>query len=346
MSKWCSCAPATRGSFAFMPGDQDRFVVAPVIDSDHDGLFDRNDPRPTAPLITSLDTPILVDLARALNTIQGEAAWDGVAIPDCVPTGAELATFAVANGNHMGVMCGDGNFRHTGALLGRGERWTQPRADGVPDLGDLVVVAKGAPPHETEPSMPDLSQRSPTPDEVIAKIEEEEAKFDVDELPLLHMKIKWSGDTPYRDPRRFVLVRHEDVTGMSGTGVVAQGVEWSDGNVNLRWLGDHPTSVGTYDRGMESVEHLHCHGGKTSIVWIDDANGDQLDDDDIPHLKPVDLDEERAKAAAEEEIFRLRDQVARGEWFVSCPKCGGTPTSGHLASCQWCPIDTEELLGE
>ena len=67
--------------------------------------------------------------------------------------------------------------------------------------------------------------------------------------------------------RMFTLVRDEDVTGVSGTGVVAEGIEFSGGVVALRWLSDWPTSVVFHERGMESVEAVHGHGGKTRIVW-------------------------------------------------------------------------------
>lgn len=70
-------------------------------------------------------------------------------------------------------------------------------------------------------------------------------------------------------PRTFVLVRDEDVTGVSGTGVVAEGVEFSDGVVALRWTSDWPTSVVFHERGMASVEAVHGHGGRTRIVWVD-----------------------------------------------------------------------------
>lgn len=68
-------------------------------------------------------------------------------------------------------------------------------------------------------------------------------------------------------PRAFVLVRDTDVTGISGTGVVAQGVEFADGTVALRWLSDWPTSVVFHDRGIAAVEAVHGHGGATRIVW-------------------------------------------------------------------------------
>lgn len=69
--------------------------------------------------------------------------------------------------------------------------------------------------------------------------------------------------------RRFVLQRDEDETGVSGTGVVAEGVEFSNGVVALHWTSDFPTSVVFHHRGMESVEHVHGHSGKTKILWLD-----------------------------------------------------------------------------
>lgn len=68
-------------------------------------------------------------------------------------------------------------------------------------------------------------------------------------------------------PRAFELHRDVDETGVSGTGVVAEGVEFSDGTVALRWLSEWPTSVVFHDRGMEAVEAVHGHGGKTRVVW-------------------------------------------------------------------------------
>jgi hypothetical protein len=68
-------------------------------------------------------------------------------------------------------------------------------------------------------------------------------------------------------PRRFALVRHIDYTGVSGIGVVAYGITFSDGHVALRWCSSHPaTSI------WESLEHMlavHGHGEATSIQWID-----------------------------------------------------------------------------
>lgn len=69
--------------------------------------------------------------------------------------------------------------------------------------------------------------------------------------------------------RRFVLHRDTDVSGISGTGVVAEGIVFTDGTVGLRWRSAWPTSVVFHDRGIEAVREVHGHGGATRIVWLD-----------------------------------------------------------------------------
>ncbi len=68
--------------------------------------------------------------------------------------------------------------------------------------------------------------------------------------------------------RRFVLVRHRDVSGVSGTGVVAEGVVFSTGMVALQWLTNGIHSVAVH-RSIEDVIQIHGHDGATSIQWVD-----------------------------------------------------------------------------
>lgn len=68
--------------------------------------------------------------------------------------------------------------------------------------------------------------------------------------------------------RSFFIYRKEDPTGISGTGIVAQGTEFDDDRVVVRWLGK--TATTTLHRDRRSVEAIHCHGGKSVIVWTDD----------------------------------------------------------------------------
>ncbi|MFJ6566632.1 hypothetical protein ACIQNU_04380 [Streptomyces sp. NPDC091292] len=69
-------------------------------------------------------------------------------------------------------------------------------------------------------------------------------------------------------PRRFRLQRTTDITGVSGTGRVADGILWPDGTASVRWTGEHPSIV-FWDGGIADAEHVHGHGGHTVIVWDD-----------------------------------------------------------------------------
>lgn len=68
--------------------------------------------------------------------------------------------------------------------------------------------------------------------------------------------------------RRFHLQRDEDETGISGTGIVAEGVVFSNGWVAMTWLTDW-TSIVSYPQGIEAVERIHGHQGKTQIIFED-----------------------------------------------------------------------------
>jgi hypothetical protein len=67
--------------------------------------------------------------------------------------------------------------------------------------------------------------------------------------------------------RRFELHRDVDETGVSGTGMVAQGVRFDDGRCAMRWLTD-TASTACYDSALD-VEVIHGHNGKTRVVWVD-----------------------------------------------------------------------------
>ena len=75
--------------------------------------------------------------------------------------------------------------------------------------------------------------------------------------------------------RRFRLIRHQDVSGVSGTGPVAEGVQFTDGAVALRWYGDYPTTT-VWD-GIESVIAIHGHEGATEVEWLDAESGPDPD---------------------------------------------------------------------
>ncbi len=68
--------------------------------------------------------------------------------------------------------------------------------------------------------------------------------------------------------RRFVLVRHRDISGVSGTGVVAEGVVFSTGTTVLQWITNGIHSVAVH-QSVEDVIRVHGHDGATTLRWID-----------------------------------------------------------------------------
>ena len=67
--------------------------------------------------------------------------------------------------------------------------------------------------------------------------------------------------------RRFQLVRKEDVSGVSGIGIVAEGVEWANGMVTMSWLGSYHCieNVGN----IHTIFAVHGHHGASTVEWLD-----------------------------------------------------------------------------
>ncbi|MFD9630111.1 hypothetical protein [Streptomyces violascens] len=72
-----------------------------------------------------------------------------------------------------------------------------------------------------------------------------------------------------KKPTLFNLLRDTDVSGVSGTGKVAEGVIFSDGEAAIHWLGEWPTTT-THPKGIVSIKEVHGHHGATRIVLADD----------------------------------------------------------------------------
>jgi len=71
-----------------------------------------------------------------------------------------------------------------------------------------------------------------------------------------------------RSMRRFRLKRTDDESGVSGVGYVAEGTQFSDGTCVIKWLTE-TSSIGIYHSHADMI-HIHGHGGKTVIEWIDE----------------------------------------------------------------------------
>lgn len=65
----------------------------------------------------------------------------------------------------------------------------------------------------------------------------------------------------------FVLARDTDVSGVSGTGIVANGILWPDGQAAIHWTGSTYPTTTPHPGGMDSVLAVHGHGGATRVAW-------------------------------------------------------------------------------
>lgn len=74
--------------------------------------------------------------------------------------------------------------------------------------------------------------------------------------------------------RTFKTVRTHDVSGVSGTGVVAEGVELTGGKVVLHWLTDK-SSITVFESIQDLID-IHGHEGSTTVRWEDEDSGEDL----------------------------------------------------------------------
>jgi hypothetical protein len=124
-------------------------------------------------------------------------------------------------------------------------------------------------------------------------------------------------------PRPFALYRRSDVTGVSGTGIVAEGAAFSDGTAVLRWLSEWPTSVVFHDRGMEAIEQIHGHGGATQVVWLSD---------ELEPLAAMEQERDALRAEVERLKASVTELVEAGRaWLADCGPLAGANSEHRLA---------------
>jgi hypothetical protein len=69
--------------------------------------------------------------------------------------------------------------------------------------------------------------------------------------------------------RLFNMIRLEDVSNNSGTGIVAQGCIFDDGTVTMRWLSRNRSTV--VFNSLAVLKKIHCHKGKTIIEYVSES---------------------------------------------------------------------------
>lgn len=76
-------------------------------------------------------------------------------------------------------------------------------------------------------------------------------------------------------PSLFLLVRDVDETGVSGTGVVAKGVELASGFCLMKWVVGPARSIAVYE-SIGDLVTIHGHGGKTRVEYVENTDGEDL----------------------------------------------------------------------
>jgi len=111
--------------------------------------------------------------------------------------------------------------------------------------------------------------------------------------------------------RLFQLDRIKDITKVSGTGLVAEGVEFDDGQVVLRW---YNTGSITIFKSLQDCRKVHCAGNHTRVIH--DGNGkrlDQLQQENMGH-SPI-----TRKKSGETQCQRCHLSLAYWEHFnIAC----------------------------
>jgi len=104
--------------------------------------------------------------------------------------------------------------------------------------------------------------------------------------------------------RLFQLHRDEDSSGVSGTGVVAEGVEFTNRECVIHWLAKR-SSMGMYAT-IDDVVAIHGHANRTRVVWVEASAPVHTTPD---YVKPT----------------------------TPCPTCGASPRGPS------CPIKCDEV---
>ena len=161
--------------------------------------------------------------------------------------------------------------------------------------------------------------------------------------------------------KHFYLKRIEDVSGTSGTGIVAVGSEFPSGHCIIEWL-TFTSSIAIY-KNVKDLEAIHSHGGKTKIVYGDLPTTFQIEWRDVKnyegkyqisnlgqiksligkekYLKP-DIDKDGyfiyTLSSKKFKAHRLTLETFKGsspEDKTQCRHLDGNPSNNYIENLQW-----------
>ena len=72
--------------------------------------------------------------------------------------------------------------------------------------------------------------------------------------------------------KTFYLKRHEDPSGVSGTGIIAVGVVYPNGQAHMQWV-SYRTSFEMHD-SINNLIEIHGHEGSTELIYGDPPSAD------------------------------------------------------------------------
>jgi len=92
-----------------------------------------------------------------------------------------------------------------------------------------------------------------------------------------------------------------DVSGVSGTGIIALGCEFPNGLVALSWKSEYQSI--TFFQSISVLETIHSHNGKdqTKIVWVDEKFEDL-------EVKAKELKEKEKEEQELEELIEMEKE--------------------------------------
>ncbi len=80
------------------------------------------------------------------------------------------------------------------------------------------------------------------------------------------------GLKPTSPIRRFYILRHQDISGIAGTGRIVEGVIFPNGRIYLQWRGPVASFVEFDDFAQFAHVYLHEGHGCNSVVWVDEKS--------------------------------------------------------------------------
>ncbi len=131
------------------------------------------------------------------------------------------------------------------------------------------------------------------------------------------------------------ILRNEDLHGVSGTGKVAEIIEFSNGICVVSWISAHSST--NFYNCVKDVLSVHSHSGRSLVIWDWESPDldpmDALKEDDTPK---VELNEEElteiAEEAAEGAKAAIAEKIVKKMAEASEAEDGQKTTSNRAAS--------------